>query len=529
MTNLESVKQEVFKLFENQTPNAEVARLFGVHLRTVNRWKTKWRGQEGPTPQSKVKTEDLLYKLPEQYKTRLDPAMKRFVITGALNDSPLDTGFLSSLKQYCHSQQCQLLVVPMVYRNPDLFFKTDKEDLGQWPVELAGHYITEDTQLTRKLKLIASWTIAATARNPLSGKNGVSGQCSAIFAHPRQDVEYYPAGHLDLPRQYISTGVLTQPKYSASGAGGVASQAHTLGAVVVETEGDLFQCRHLEWRQGQLCDIHGTWTPQGQETTKIGEIVFGDVHTPFQDPVAWPAALQFVEQYRPKAVVCHDFLDCFSISHHDTKLQKVPLMKAALGASDLTKELESSFKELHKLDQLGCEVVMPVSNHHEHLDKWILHKGDTDPINFKIWVSLFTEYYKRAQLDEKGEIAFPNGFQIAMMLMAQQHNYTWQNLKWLTSGETYGRYGYDLSLHGHAAPGGARGSLAAFSKSVRPLIVGHSHKPGRKNRCLQVGTLGRLDRAYKMDSYNTWVHSFAIVYENGAAQLVNLIQGRWAF
>jgi hypothetical protein len=501
--------------------NTQLAEEFGINLRTVSRWKDGLVAK----PRGVVNTENA--RINPDWCTDIDPDKRCYVITSATNDSELSQGFYQSLLHLVSELEAQLVVIPILYKNPDMFQK--QAEFGLWPAKLAGRYINQDYTLSNYLTVIGSFSINATAKRPLNGLNGVSGKRSAIIGSPKLDQAYHPYGLTDLPRSYTCTGSITLPAYSASKAGGIAASHHHLGATLVEIADDnTFHIRQIEFRNGSIHDITGVYTPTGKlpKARLINTVALGDVHIPFHDGVALDTAWGFLDTYRPRSVICHDFIDASAVSHHDDKKGLYKNIKEALGGRDLFHELKETYEIFKAFEADDRELVVPISNHHEHLERWLLEKGPKDSVNLIAWAALFPAFTAQSRLDN-GEFVTPNLFKIAMEYVARVKQASPVMARFLEPGEEYASEFTDFSLHGHLGPGGSRGSLAGFARAVRQIMVGHSHTPGRMGHVLQIPTLSKLNRQYKAGTYNTWVHGIGVEYDNGAMTNINFIRGKY--
>ena len=84
----------------------------------------------------------------------------------------------------------------------------------------------------------------------------------------------------------------------------------------------------------------------------------------------------------------------------------------------------------------------------------------------------------------------------------------------------------ELSMHGDKGLNGGRGSLLSLSKIGVKSIIGHSHTPGIREGCIQVGTSSVLRRDWN-DGPSSWMHTHCLVYPNGKRTLINMIGGEW--
>jgi hypothetical protein len=99
-------------------------------------------------------------------------------------------------------------------------------------------------------------------------------------------------------------------------------------------------------------------------------------------------------------------------------------------------------------------------------------------------------------------------------------------LRWLSLDEDYIFAGIQLGAHGHRGPNGARGNIKNMEAAYGNCVIGHSHTPGILRGAFQVGTLSYLRVGYNHGA-SSWFHTNCLIYENGARQLINIIDGSW--
>lgn len=98
--------------------------------------------------------------------------------------------------------------------------------------------------------------------------------------------------------------------------------------------------------------------------------------------------------------------------------------------------------------------------------------------------------------------------------------------RFLARDESFIVKGIELGYHGDRGPNGSRGSRTAYGRIGVKSVIGHSHSPGIRNGCYQVGTNSRLRLGYNSGP-SGWLHTDCIVYPNGKRSLLNIIQGKW--
>jgi hypothetical protein len=86
--------------------------------------------------------------------------------------------------------------------------------------------------------------------------------------------------------------------------------------------------------------------------------------------------------------------------------------------------------------------------------------------------------------------------------------------------------GFEVGVHGDVGSNGSRGSLVQFRRLNTKIIVGHYHKPERKEGALSVGTSTKLRVGYNIGP-SSWLQSHIIIHEDGRAQHINFINNQF--
>jgi len=106
------------------------------------------------------------------------------------------------------------------------------------------------------------------------------------------------------------------------------------------------------------------------------------------------------------------------------------------------------------------------------------------------------------------------------------HRITRIGVTFLKSEDRLTVLGYELSAHGDRGINGSRGTLLGYSKLGSRYIIGHSHTPGIRDGCMQVGVTARLDHGYNARP-SSWLNTHALIYANGTATLIHVISGQY--
>ena len=431
---------------------------------------------------------------------------KRFIITSAVNDTPIDKDVFNVLQTMSALLDAELLVVPGVYKNPDRYH-AGALDSYTWPTEVTPYIVDNNLVLNKNLTLMGAVRITHTAINPLSGMNSAAGTTSEIYGHSQVAMEMVPTPRGHHPKMLVTTGTVSKPNFSGSKLGTKARAHYTRGALYAEISGGKFWTTPLLYdkKSKSIC-LYNTqyYADHAVENIEIPAVVYGDTHIRWLSKKALSAYNQIDEILQPNVEVFHDLHDHHIGSHHTHGDKIFALQKSLAKEWSIRKELDLSVNFLrgrHNPVVIG-------SNHHDHLDKWFNRfRPERDPVNAELYYELggllrqapeqtLFESYVASRLGD--HVAFP---------------------------EQYSIHKIHLDQHGHAGPNGARGSAKAFARSGVDTIIGHAHTPRWEKRCVQVGT-SVLQVPYTGTTFSSWCMTHAVIYPNGKRGYIWIIDDK---
>jgi hypothetical protein len=242
-------------------------------------------------------------------------------------------------------------------------------------------------------------------------------------------------------------------------------------------------------------------------------MVFGDWHSGETDPVAKKATKEMVDLVRPTSIFIGDGFDGKSINHHERNKKVARAISMENGTLSLRDELQQFGKDLKELQTWTDEVVVVKSNHDVFLDE-ILEDGRYihDPVNYKACAILAA-----AMIEGEDPLRFA---------VEDWFSFDTSKVRWMALDEDYIFAGIQLGAHGHRGPNGTRGNIKNLEAAYGNCVIGHSHTPGILRGAYQVGTLSHLRVGYNHGA-SSWFHTNCMIYENGARQLINIIDGDW--
>ena len=432
----------------------------------------------------------------------LDYKKSKYIITSALNDTPVNEHFYTALKDFADKNDAQLLIVPQRYKNPSLMQSSDG---AVWDARL--DYMSVDIELSSRVLLAGAARPQATSSRPLSGYGGYGKGRSVIVGHSRIALTSIPRLLPDAAQYAITTGSISVPQYSDTKNGSLGMFHHVNAALLIELDrpNSSMWFRHLYLNEEEgvvndpLDDIH--------------TLVLGDLHVGHNgrslDRPNWDA----VTALKTENTVIHDIFDGFSISHHHMKDPFLQMAKAQNGTNDLLLELKSLASHL---TALKGKVHIIESNHHDHLDQWLASgAGRTDPHNMHL--------YHWLAFQKCDEIRTTGRYSASSSLRTYLTKYAgFPDDAFVGRNRSLNVFGIELSQHGDR---GANGSRTLTGNESDRTISGHRHSPSIHGGQMTVGTSSTFDLGYNK-GYSGWAHCHAIITKDGQRVMFNVEDGK---
>lgn len=453
-------------------------------------------------------------------KERIKAGARRFVITSAQNNTRKNAPFFRTLLRYCEHRDAELIVVPIHYKNINLY-TASQQYKKFWDRDLTPYLIDEPLDLGGNVVVRADVCIAATAANPLEGKQPIGGAKWTIFGHPQLAMEPVPTPADKLPKRMYTTGAVTTKNYSRTNAGAKAEFHHVEGALVVEVDGAHAFIRQVNAdSRGRFYDLDTLYGPDGaQSGHAVLALTTGDEHVKFHKPevraATYDAPDSIVRALKPRYIIRHDILDGYAGSHHHEHDDVLQFTKHHQGNHDYRAELDQVVDFLDATTPADAETVIVPSNHHDHLYKWLARVDPRkDPTNALLIHELKAAQYQNALA---GRTTDPLEIYLAPRLTCRH--------RFLDRSKPFVLKGVDYSQHGDVGVNGSRGSARSLAKSTYKMVVGHSHGARIVKGVYQVGTsTGRLEYERGLGDHS---NTHCIQYPNGKRTLVDIFDGKW--
>lgn len=456
----------------------------------------------------------------DKFQSTVEMVGEKFVLTSAQNDSLINHEFLGALKKYCKLNDAKLIILPVKYM-------VNVAEGIVWDKAIEEYVNDSSMTLADGLRVLGNINITPTIENPIAGLDPLSKGDSLIIGHPQLQMKTLAVNSVDHPAIITTTGSITYPDYSITKQGEKAKFNHSFSAIVVEKDGDQFHLRVLNGDStGGFYDIDGYYTEKKKtKLTHVEALITGDEHALFASPEVKMATYlnkdSIVNTLKPKVIVRHDVLDCFSVSHHHKNNFFARYGKHQLGMDDIEAELKLTLAHIEETTPKFSENVIVSSNHNDHLLRW-LNETDpkTEPWNAKIYHFLMYNMLNTMERDDE-MFHFQNPFELWV-----DHAEPSVPIKFIGRTESYMISGIELSMHGDVGQNGSRGSLLQFSRLAHKNIIGHSHSPGIAKGSWQTGTSSVLKMEYNKGP-SSWLQTHVVIYPNGCRQMIHIINGKW--
>lgn len=487
-----------------------------VYDESVGRALRKQMQKRGTTKNVASVEETDVFK--EAQKKEHDKTKQRFLISWCQSETPIHKKFLKNMEAYAEHIDAQILIIAGRYKNPTSLSSSnsvkakEKNLKNSWDSSVLPYLDAARHNLHKHLVVLSDVKIQPTSSMPLTGLNGITGLESCIVGHPRVQLKSLPVVEGYPNKLLVTTGAISVENYTDTAIGAKSSFHHQLGCVVVELDNDVFHIRHITAdKNGDFYDLiyrarKGEITSHGEE---MPALIFGDLHIGETNPLAEKVSFEIAKVLKPKKIIIHDAVNSHSVSHHELKDPFLLLQREENGSWSLERELDEAIAWFNKYPQYSFVTVR--SNHCEHIDKWLCSADWRKSSNKKL-------YLKFANIIAEGKA--PKG------IVPYVFETELENVYPLALDEGYNILGFELSIHGHVGVHGSRSSPTQLKGLPTRNITGHSHVPNRVDGALCVGTLTHLRVGYNKGA-SGWLHSNVVIYPNGKASHINIIDGRF--
>lgn len=446
----------------------------------------KCPGKYDPTRElyANAKPQKSAYDLAKERKT---VKSTHYIITSAVNNTPVHASFWNNLLAYAKHLDAQVHVIAIRYKNPTSVFSDAKEEF--WTEEILPYLDANRHDIHKNISIMSDVKIQPTVENPLSGMEGFSGDKSCIFGHPRIHLQFMPVPKLSKPKIMLTTGSCTESNYTDSKQGKKGDFHHTLGFTIISIKDkDTAFIRQVSARKdGGFIDLQKEVKDQTvYSAPPCKALVLGDIHAYHLSVESKERIHKTIDTFKPPVVVLHDVFDGESVNPHMAKNAFEQYKRNQNGKGDLDKELTYTLDFVKELKEKTKQLVIVNSNHDNFLDRYVIYnEWQKDLGNAK-------KYLQLALTLISGDA--PNGL---FAYLASKI----KGVKCLGVDDSFQIGGIDLSNHGDKGANGSRGNPTHYRRLSTKVTTGHTHSPLRKDGHTVVGCQD-LDHGYNVGLSN---------------------------
>lgn len=437
--------------------------------------------------------------------------LDRVIVASAQNNTAVNAAAWEALQQFASENDAQILILPVFYNKNA--FSPSVESEGEYFAEILRPYMVLDdsTIFGGLVTLAASAAIVPTAKLPMNAAATLNaGELVTLVGSPKQQLKTLISSPSLPTREAWATGAITNLNYTRSRAGSEASADHTFGGVLLELAQDgTVYTTNLVYKAGEI---------QHYASASDAVFVLGDLHCEVKDPENWEKTLNLLDEVQPSLIVVHDILHFSTRSHHNRNDGKHLYTTRDQRVVD---DLKTVIADLNTLAEIAPVYVVE-SNHNSALDNWCHDLGynpKRDPHQAKFYYLLNWLICEALDNDSaSGQLAL----QVALENLDKFGDFPElsDRIEFGRMDQSFTRYGYELSQHGHKGQNGSAGSTGLFSRWGLPMVTGHTHSPALIGSCATTGVTAALCQGYNRGGGSSWQQSHVAVLPNGAAQIV---------
>ena len=441
----------------------------------------------------------------DQYKAASKKKLSKseyYIIGWAQNNTSVHDELWKNIMAYKDFHKASVHIILGRYKNPTYFDNTLNE---HWAKEILPYADAKRHSIHKNLTLLSDIKMQPTAAFPLRDMENISGLSSAIFGHPKMQLDTIPALEGYEPKIIMTTGAVTKKNYSDSKAGKKGHFHHVYGFVIVEIKDkDIFIPRQVTaLSNGSFTDL--IYNVKNGKVKKIKNISYanlGDKHIGDHCPRVEEKQREWLDYFNPKATMIHDIFNGKSVNHHE---EYDPIKKYHLGKSgenSIKKEIEQMMDWISTMKKYNLVIVS--SNHNDWLDKYIKRK------DWKHDIANAMEYMEYSRILLSGKA--PKGL-IAYLIDERFGS----QVRTLSRNDSFRINDIELAQHGDIGTNGSRGSAINFKKLSTKMDVGDSHVPRRLDGVMYVGTSTKLRVGYNIGA-SSWRNADIICHKDGKRQ-----------
>ena len=458
-------------------------------------------------------------------RTKL-PNAKVYIITAAQNATPIHKGFWQSLEHAASFYGAEKVVIPGRYKNPTSQWTQGNDEHEWWDSAVLPYLLNGRIKLNERIMILGDVKIQWAARSPLASLDTLTKDMSGIVGHGNRALRSIATPQHKHPKLMLTTGACTKPNYTDTKQGAIGAFNHSLGALIVEIDGDIFYVRELNAdRHGSFIDLDMEFTPEGVKPAgRALSISMGDTHQRFVLPqvvdATFNAKRSMVNLLRPQHLIWHDLLDFHTRNHHHKDHWLTGFGKWKAGKECVRTEVEDAIQFVNNKTPKDCKSIIVSSNHDRAMARW-LEEADfkKDPVNLEFYLEIAATAAKSVKMSVGG-IMYDDPF------IAYAQKLAAANVQFLKQGQSFILAGVEYGLHGDNGPNGSRGTTKNLSTIGVKVTKGHNHTAEIIDGCYSAGkSTGALE--YEAGGPSSHSNAHVVQYANGKRAIIFIINGRY--
>lgn len=469
-----------------------------------------------------------------------DPRGRRFIFSGAQNDTPVDPVFWKNLTAYARFLGAEVIVGPWTYETT--WWSENTPSSRDYDPALKEHLCFGQMEIGDKLVFCGEMNTLPTAARPISDLTTYSRGRWAVFPHAKLQLVSVPSTNpMEQAFQIMTTGAVTRPKVVPRKAGVKSIFNHVLGATLVEIDhdGDIF-CRQLvadETGGFQDLDIR-VGNGRIHPGCRVDALNAGDLHVAKLDRVNALATFgafegaraggSMLEVLNPRHLMLHDLHDHESRNHHAKDDASHRVEMAERGRDSVCEELERSVRFLREVRRSDTAITVVESNHDLALERYVREgRYREDGVNYRFGLLLDTAYHDwRVEVAQALDMNQPvPDFSLLEWALRHLGGRDLDAVNWVTDGRSMKIGDVEVGNHGFRGPNGSRGSVLSFARLGSKITIGHGHSPAILDGVFMAGVMS-LNHGYNK-GLSGWAVSHVVQYPNGTRALVTMQNGKW--
>lgn len=471
-----------------------------------------------------------------------DAANKKYIFTGAQNDTSIHEPFWKNLIAYAEFIGAEIVVGPWTYETS--WWTESNPASRSYHSDIAPYLCFGRMDIGDHFMFAGEMNTLPTAQRPIGDLTTYSQGKWAVYPHARLQLISIPSiNPTDQAFQIMTTGAVTIPQVTPRKAGIKSINHHHIGATIVEfNQHSKVFCRQI------TADKDGNFQDLDLEVTK-GKVGFGrparvmtaaDLHLAKMDKTNAMATFGFdyltgatkagsiLDVMQPEIVALHDIHDHESKNHHHQDDISHAFEMAERGRENVKEEVQRAVNFLKQLRKLCPSVAVVDSNHDLALERYIRegrYREDGTNLIFGLELDMaYHQFRQRVAKDLDADI-LPEKFSLLEHAVRALSDEVMNNVNWVYDNDSLVVDGVQVGFHGFRGANGAKGTVSGYAKMGHKITIGDKHSPAILDNVFGAGVM-QLKHGYNKGP-SGWCVSHVIQYQNGTRTLITMQDGNW--